>query len=106
MFNHFKEPILSVRNDALDFDAADTDVSLSGIVFSAEINSVTVTSSGGGAFIAVPEVVAPRELTIKDGAFLRTPRITAVEVISIETVDQTETMEIAAKRPPSRFPAL
>ena len=95
MFNHFKEPVLGVRNDALDFDTADTNVSLSGIAFSA--GAVTVTSSGGGAFIAVPEVVAPRELTVKDGAVLRTPRITAGEVLSFETVDQTETMEIAAK---------
>ena len=28
LFNHFKEPILGVRNDAIGFDAADTDVSL------------------------------------------------------------------------------
>ena len=55
-----------------------------------------MTSSGGGAVLAVPEVVASRNMTVERGAVLSARRVAAGALLSLDTVDQTATMEVAA----------
>ena len=93
--NWCPDPIIfGITHATLDFDVPGTTVNLTRVVFTTE--TVIVTSSGGGAVLDDPEVAAPRKQTVERGVVLRTRRVVAGELLDLDTVDQGETMEVAA----------